>query len=58
MFNFDYSYLNLPDKFYSLTQSDTFSKPYILKINKKLLNSINISLNNKEELTRILLNKK
>ena len=58
IFNFNYSYLTLPKKFYSLTNVSKFSKPNVFQINDKLLNTLKVPLNNKENLTRILLKTK
>ena len=58
IFNFNYSYLTLPKKFYSLTNVSKFSKPKVFQINDKLLNTLKVPLNNKENLTRILLKTK
>jgi len=58
MFNFDYSYLSLPKEFYSITENNTFPRPEAILINKKLCNTFNLSINSKEDLTNILLNKR
>ena len=55
MFNFDYSYLSLPDQFYSVTQTNIFPKPEAILINKQLCNTINLLINNKEDLANLLL---
>ncbi|MBJ05287.1 MAG: hypothetical protein CMP65_05255 [Flavobacteriales bacterium] len=55
MFNFEYSYLSLPNQFYSLTKTNIFPKPKVVLINKKLCDSLNISISNKEDLTRLIL---
>ena len=55
MFNFEYSYLSLPNQFYSLTKTNIFPEPKVVLINKKLCNSLNISISNKEDLTRLIL---
>ena len=58
MFNFDYSYLSLPNQFYSATESSVFPKPEAIIINKKLCNNFDLSINTKEDLANILLVKK
>ena len=55
MFNFDYSYLSLPNQFYSITKSDIFPKPETILINEKLCNTLNVSINRKEDLATSLL---
>ena len=55
MFNFDYSYLSLPDQFYSVTQTDVFPNPEAVLINKKLCNTFNLLINTKEDLANLLL---
>ena len=57
MFNFDYSYLSLPDQFYSLTQINKFPKPESFLINKKLCNTFNILIKKNKDLTNLLLTK-
>ena len=42
IFNFNYSYLTLPKKFYSLTIVSKFSKPNVFQINDKLLNTLKV----------------
>ena len=58
MFNFDYSYLSLPNQFYSITESNIFPNPEAILINKKLCNTFNLSINSKEDLATLLLVKK
>ena len=55
MFNFDYSYLSLPDQFYSITQTNIFPQPEAILINKQLCNTINLLINSKEDLAKLLL---
>jgi uncharacterized protein YdiU (UPF0061 family) len=55
MFNFDYSYLSLPNQFYSLTETNLFPNPKAILINKKLCNTFNPSINNEEDLANLLL---
>ena len=57
MFNFDYSYLSLPNTFYSNTAINIFPKPEVLIINKKLCNKLNLDVNIKDDLTNLLLKK-
>ncbi len=57
MFNFDYSYLSLPNTFYSNTAINRFPKPEVLIINKKLCNKLNLDFNIKDDLTNLLLKK-
>ncbi len=42
-FNFEYSYLSLPGKFYSLVKPDTLAVPEIFLLNEKLCDKLNIS---------------
>ena len=58
MFNFDYSYLSLPNQFYSITESNIFPNPEAILINKKLCNILNLSINSKEDLASLILGKK
>ena len=55
MFNFVYSYLSLPNQFHSLTKTNLFPNPQAILINKKLCNTFNLLINNKEDLTTLLL---
>ncbi|MEC8537868.1 MAG: YdiU family protein [Bacteroidota bacterium] len=58
MFNFDYSYLKLPNKFYSITNSNTFPKPEKVIINKNLCNTLNLPINSNKDLFNFLFDKK
>ena len=55
MFNFEYSYLSLPDKFHSLTKTSLFPKPDIFLLNKELYKEFNFPTESKEDLIPILL---
>ena len=55
MFNFEYSYLSLPDKFHSLTKTSLFPKPDIFLLNKELYKEFNFPTESKEDLIHILL---
>ncbi len=50
-FRFEYSYLNLPEKFFSFEYPEVFIKPEIVKINDKLCRDIGIA---PENLLRII----
>jgi serine/tyrosine/threonine adenylyltransferase len=43
LFNFDYSYLSLPDKFYSFVKPYTFPAPEIFLLNHKLCDELNVA---------------
>ena len=58
MFNFDYSYLTLPNKFHSLTKPSLFPKAEIFLSNNKLINEFNFPNNKEDKLIDILLCKK
>jgi serine/tyrosine/threonine adenylyltransferase len=57
-FNFDYSYLSLPDKFYNLVKPSLFPSPEIFILNNKLFDKLNVSNESKEFLIALLLNQK
>lgn len=57
-FNFTYSYLSLPDKFYSLVQPALFAKPEIFLLNKQLCNILNISTESQVDLMNTFLGQK
>jgi uncharacterized protein YdiU (UPF0061 family) len=57
-FNFQYTYLSLPDKFYSLVNPESFPKPDLLLLNQVLCNELKISNKNYEDLLDTLLVKK
>tara|TARA_S200000501_G_scaffold370523_1_gene411830 strand:+ start:650 stop:2095 length:1446 start_codon:yes stop_codon:yes gene_type:complete len=56
-FNFDYSYLSLPNQFYSITKTNTFPKPKVILLNKNLCSSINLIIKNHEDLIKLLFTK-
>ncbi len=49
MFNFDNSYISLPDKFYSRVHPSPVAKPELVLLNKELLKVLTIHSNNSEE---------
>ena len=55
MFNFDYSYLTLPNKFHSLTKPSLFPNAEIFLSNDKLLKEFNFPNDKKDKLIDILL---
>ena len=57
MFKFSYSYLNLPEKFHSITEIPSFPKLETFVINKKLFKSLNILIDKKDDLANILAGK-
>ena len=54
MFNFDYSYLSLPKKFYSLTKPYLNSCPKVLLLNNQMCDKFKLKINKKEELISLL----
>ena len=58
MFNLDYSYLSLPNKFYQLVNPALFSKPQTVLLNEVLLKELTIPFTNKEDLISFLLKNK
>ncbi len=58
MFNFDYSYLSLPKKFYSLTKPYFNSCAKVLLLNKQISEKFNFKINTKEKLINLLLSNK
>ena len=58
MFNFDYSYLTLPNKFHSLTKPGLFPKAEIFLSNNKIIKEFNFRNDKKDKLIDILLCKK
>ena len=50
LFNFESSYLSLPDKFHSMVKPDLFNEPEIFLLNKELCHQLNLSMGSKEEL--------
>jgi uncharacterized protein YdiU (UPF0061 family) len=55
MFNFDYSYLTLPNKFHSLTKPSSFPNAEIFLSNNKLCNEFNLPNDRKDKLIDTLL---
>tara|TARA_B100000902_G_scaffold391664_1_gene442700 strand:+ start:3630 stop:5054 length:1425 start_codon:yes stop_codon:yes gene_type:complete len=53
---FDYSYLNLPTKFYSTANPKIFPKLEFILLNKKLFKEFNISIKSEDKLIKILFN--
>ena len=58
MFNFDYSYLSLPKKFYSLTKPYINSCQNVLLLNNQLCDKLKLKIKNKEELISLLFSDK
>ena len=54
MFNFDYSYLSLPKKFYSLTKPRLNSCPKVFLLNDQICDKFKLNFNNKDELINLL----
>ena len=50
LFNFESSYLSLPDKFHSLIKPDLLLKSEIFLLNKELCHQLNLSIESKEDL--------
>ena len=57
MFNFEYSYLSLPDKFHKLTEPFIFPNPEIFIINKKLYSELNFSFDKEKDLINEIFSK-
>jgi len=58
MFNFDYSYLSLPKKFYSLTKPHLNSCPKVFLLNDQICDKFKLKINNKDELINLLFSNK
>ena len=58
MFNFDYSYLSLPKKFYSLTKPGLNSCPKVFLLNDQICDKFELKFNNKDELINLLFSNK
>ncbi|MAR40190.1 MAG: hypothetical protein CMD22_05970, partial [Flavobacteriales bacterium] len=58
MFNFDYSYLSLPKKFYSLTKPRLNSCPKVFLLNDQICDKFKLNFNNKDELINLLFSNK
>lgn len=56
-FNFDYSYLSLPDKFYSFVKPQKFPKPELFLFNQTLADALNLNIESKEDLINLISNK-
>ena len=58
MFNFDYSYLSLPKKFYSLTKPRLNSCPKVFLLNDQICDKFKLKINKKEKLINLLFSNK
>ena len=58
MFNFDYSYLSLPKKFYSLTKPEVNSDSKVFLLNDQISDEFKLKIKNSEELINILFSNK
>ena len=58
MFNFDYSYLSLPEKFFSLTKPNLNSNPEVFLLNNQICNDFKFKFNKEEELINLLFSNK
>jgi uncharacterized protein YdiU (UPF0061 family) len=56
-FNFDYSYLSLPDKFYSFVKPQVFPKPEVLLFNQLLGDSLNLNNGIQDDFLSLISNK-
>ena len=54
MFNFDFSYLTLPKKFYSITKPHFYSSPKILLFNNQLSSNLNVKFKNNKHFIQSL----
>ena len=54
MFNFDFSYLTLPKKFYSITKPHFNSSPKILLFNNQLSSNLNVKFKNNKHIIQSL----
>ncbi len=54
MFNFDYSYLNLPKKFYSLTKPHLSPYPKVFLLNNQICSKLKFNINSNEEFIKLL----
>ncbi len=55
-FKFEFSYLSLPEKFYSLEKPSAISKPEVFLFNQKLSDELNLSSSNPQDLIDIIYN--
>ncbi|TVR83907.1 MAG: hypothetical protein EA412_00625, partial [Chitinophagaceae bacterium] len=53
-FNFDNTYLSLPEKFYSFVQPAKFNNPEFVVLNRDLLTTLNINNQDEDELLSVL----
>ena len=58
MFDFDFSYLSLPKKFYSLTKPDLNSSAKVFVLNDEICNKFNFTISDKERLINFLCSNK
>tara|TARA_B100000530_G_scaffold323074_1_gene258607 strand:- start:225 stop:1655 length:1431 start_codon:yes stop_codon:yes gene_type:complete len=58
MFNFDYSYLSLPKKFYSLTKPEVNSGSKVFLLNDQISEEFKLKIKNSEELINLLFSNK
>ena len=58
MFNFDYSYLSLPKKFYSLTKPEVNSGSKVFLLNDQISDEFKLKIKNSEELINLLFSNK
>ncbi len=58
MFNFDYSYLSLPEKFYSITKPNVNSCAKVFLLNNQICNKFKLKINKEEELIKLLFSNK
>jgi uncharacterized protein YdiU (UPF0061 family) len=54
LFNFDYSYLSLPDNFYNIVKPGLFNKAQLFIINKELCADLNVSITNPDDFIALL----
>jgi len=57
LFNFDYSYLSLPEIFYSPVKPAPFASPQLFKVNTEFCNQLEISIENEDDLLNVILSK-
>jgi len=58
MFNFDYSYLSLPEKFFSLTKPNLNSCPKVFLLNNQICDKFKLKINKEEKLINLLFSNK
>jgi len=56
LFNFDYTYLSLPDKFYSFVKPQEFPRPELFLFNQTFANSLNLNYESQEDLINLISN--